>query len=367
MGEMDNFVYVKEKCNIKVIDLSVDCGGKMEGRKKPDSMMNDVCSRTSDKKYVKTKTPDSSCKNLTTNYRQYNNETSKPSPTRTLALPSNNGGCSRTTPVTFKHLSQQDPEVKCQNGNVDNISSLAIKKEPMDFQKYSSNSPFFSFTPLDGLFNSSSVRVPDGQLLSAVPYSDSYESSSRVKETFLSPRGENTYLSSSQSYSSPIPVPNQVFLSRNLEHGEFSSYDKCGNLSKMNEEYLMNSDVGKILQGSQSCLPVEEDRIALEGGSLVNSTTSEREPKNVSSKTTSCSSVNVTPCQVAEVTSASSLLSPKMPSVNPVVIKQEAVSIASGSGMLSADQKQEVTFTASGQSTAVSSTGKLKINKIVAE
>lgn len=333
-----------EKCNIKVIDLSMENSGKSQDRKKSDknqikveSLQETYCPEN-DKKFVKTsKVPDSSYKNAVNQKHQSS---------RTLTMPPSSGGCSRTTPVTFKHLTlKQEPEVKAQNGNV---SPPIIKKEPMDFHKYPNN--FLSLASLENLYNPNSLRIIDGQLLSPMTYSD--ESSSKRKENFLSPNTDTNLLS-------PRSVSETSYLSPKSDIGrDFKTYPTQ---PKIGEDIVTSAETGTMFSRSLKFLGKEENSMSQDRNTVVNSTT-ENETKKPSSGNSGIS-VNVTPCQVAEVTSASSLLSPKIQPVNPLVIKQESVSLASGSSLPSAAEPiRDGIYMPSGQSTAVSSTGKYTFN-----
>ena len=383
-NEGEDFVFQKNKCNnVNVIDLSMDDHSRKRGDKiESKKMENFQISRVSDNnKYFKGKIPDSSCKNLTvncSNMGQHNSigETAKISPTRTLSLRSNNGGCSRTTPVTFKHFGLQESDLqKSHNGSVVDPSPLMIKREPGDFQKYTRNSPLLSFSSLDTIFNPNALRVLDGQILNTVPYTESsFELSEKKKNYSSSPNLEDGFFSNSnQNFLSPRPpASDNPFLNSKFDYEKFNDYKNYTgtNYSKTTDNYK-NVEKTKTswdyFSKSHNCGRNEEDderSISQDNNnSLVNSTTSEIETKTsttTTTTTTKSNSINVTPCQVAEVTSASSLLSPKIPSVNPVVIKQEeVVSVPLGSGTTGVnDQKKDGAFMPSGQFTGVSSTGK---------
>lgn len=327
----------KEKINL--IDLSGEWCAKGDGHGKTDS---------NERKCPKPKVPDSSCTGQMLNCRQFNRETSKSSPNRTLPVSPNNGGCSRTTPVTLRHPSKG----QTGNGNTD-VSSVSIKREPVEFSKYPSGSPFLGFTPLDNLFNPA-LRVLDSQILNAAPYPDSYESYNRTKDAFLSPGlGRTEYLSSGFPSTRPL-LAETPFLSPKLDLGEFNNYKNC---RTMMGSHLTNMESSsETCLGPRVCTPKEDNRNGPEVTSQVNSTSeSEKNSHNTNG------SANVTPCQVAEVTSASALLSPKIPVVSPVAVKQETASGTSGTSSSVGDQKKDVSFTPSGQSTAVSSTGKIEM------
>lgn len=248
----------EEKCN--AIDLSVDVK-KLDKVPTKSESINDICSRLEKKcGKLKEKCP---------------KQSEKSSPTRTLTLPPQNGGCSRTTPITFKHEPKTNMEVP----------PLLIKKEPSDFQKYS-------------FANYLSPRGYDGQLLSPGRYPDSYPSP-RLSATsdFLSPR-----------------IRDGPFLSPNIDVETHDASKRKTSEEPSKASIFLGEDTGKNQDGGSFLSPT--------------STTNIDEDEAMRNKSGRAQVAAVTPCQVAEVTSASSLLSPKIGSV----VKQEtAVSVSAAS------------------------------------
>lgn len=349
-----------DKCNSNVIDLSTDPGKKKtEKCNLKSESINDICNRLSEnKKCVK---PKNDSKNLTINCKQSNHESSKPSPTRTLSLPHQNGGCSRTTPITFRHVPLHESEVKTHHPMSVEVPQLFIKKEPADFHKYPSVIPYPSPSSLDSYYS----PTMEGQLLSPGRYPDSYHFPSGRKESYLSPTLDPNYLSPriGQNYLSPR-TPSDNYLSPGIDIENYDSYKNYR--PKETDGYLLSGDVQKISENiflPQNCLPREEERRIQENTAFLSPTSSTNVEGDNEDKINKSSSnvATVTPCQVAEVTSATSLLSPKIGSLNPMVVKQETTVITSVSTTSTvstvAEEKKEMTFLPNVQST-VTSTGK---------
>lgn len=242
------------------------------------------------------------------------------------------------------------------------VPQLFIKKEPSDFHKYPSGLPYPSPSSLDSYYS----PTMEGQLLSPGRFPDSYHYPSGRKENYLSPTLDPNYLSPriGQNYLSPRTPSDNPFLSPNID---IESYDSYKNYRpKEADGYLLNKDVPKIPENiflPQNCLPREEERRIQENSPFLSPTSSTNvEGDNDDKIKKSTSNVaTVTPCQVAEVTSATSLLSPKIGSLNPMVVKQETTVFTSVSTTSTvstvAEEKKEMTFSPNVQST-VTSTGK---------